>query len=100
MIHAVGIDARDVETLRSAGASVVWSPRSNIDLYGDTAPITELVRAGLPLALGTDWLATGSMNLFRELSSAESLADKYFPGAYDSAALVRMVTSGAARSVG
>ena len=46
---------------------LIWSPRSNIALYGDTALVTEAARLGVRIALGTDWIATGSMNMEREL---------------------------------
>lgn len=100
IIHGVGLDARDVADVRTAGASVVWSPRSNIDLYGNTTPVTEFLDAGVTVALGTDWLPTGSMNLLRELACVRSLGDKYFPGVFDAETEVAMVTSNAARALG
>src|SRR5262249_14747244 len=78
ILPRVGLDARDVATIKSAGARLVWAPRSNVDLYGNTAPVTEFFRAGVPIALGTDWLASGSMNLLRELRCADALNAKYF----------------------
>jgi hypothetical protein len=79
---------------------VVWSPRSNISLYGNTAPITELKYAGVTVALGTDWLPSGSMNMLRELSCADAMNAKYFAGAFDDASLVAMATSNAAVASG
>src|SRR5208337_5009044 len=40
IIHAVGTNAKDVAAIATVGASVVWAPRSNISLYGDTMPVT------------------------------------------------------------
>ena len=63
---------------RGAGAKVIWAPRSNISLYGNTTPVTEMKYAGVTIALGTDWLPSGSMNMLRELACADELNSKYF----------------------
>ena len=49
------------------GTALIWSPRSNITLYGDTARVTEARAPRRAIALGTDWMPSGSMNLLREL---------------------------------
>lgn len=100
VIHAVGTNAKDVATIAAAGASVVWSPRSNISLYGNTAPVTELKYAGVNIALGTDWLPSGSMNELRELACASEMNAHYFGKAFTDQQLVEMATSNAAKSVG
>jgi Amidohydrolase family len=100
IMHAVGTNARDVANIAAAGASVVWAPRSNIGLYGDTMPVTEMKYAGVPISLGTDWLPTGSMNMLRELACAQTLSAKYFDNAFDDQALVAMATSVPATQMG
>jgi hypothetical protein len=52
--------------------ALIWSPRSNITLYGDTADATAANALGVEIALGTDWMPTGPMNLRRELKCADS----------------------------
>ncbi|HEX7667262.1 MAG TPA: hypothetical protein VF407_22175, partial [Polyangiaceae bacterium] len=42
VIHAVPLLAQDGDLLRANTTSVVWSPRTNVDLYGNTAPVTML----------------------------------------------------------
>ncbi len=59
------------------GVGLIWSPRSNITLYGDTARVTIASRLGVNIALGTDWMPSGSMNLLRELECADSFNTKY-----------------------
>ncbi len=100
IIHGVGFNAKDVDVVRQAGAKVIWSPRSNISLYGDTAPVTEYKAAGVTIALGTDWLASGSMNMLRELACADSLDQKYFHQAFSDQQLWAMVTINAAVAAG
>jgi cytosine/adenosine deaminase-related metal-dependent hydrolase len=98
MIHSVGLSAQDYAAIGKANGSIIWSPRSNITLYGDTAVVTEAARLGVRIALGTDWVATGSMNLLRELRCDDSFNKTYLDGYFNDEALWRMVTSDAARA--
>jgi cytosine/adenosine deaminase-related metal-dependent hydrolase len=100
IIHGVGTNATDVGTIATAGAKLIWSPRSNISLYGDTAPVTEYKEAGVPIAMGTDWLASGSMNMLRELSCADSMNQKYFNQAFSDQDLYEMATKNGALAIG
>ena len=100
IVHAVGVTVSEAEAIGLANAKVIWSPRSNVVLYGSTAPITMLASFGVPLALGTDWLPSGSMNLLRELACAEYLDDNYFGDRFDDRELWQMVTTNAAFAVG
>ncbi len=100
IIHSVGVNATDVGKIATAGAKIIWSPRSNISLYGNTAPLTVLKNAGVVVGMGTDWLASGSMNMLRELECADSLNQKYFGGAYDDKGLYEMATKNSAIAIG
>jgi cytosine/adenosine deaminase-related metal-dependent hydrolase len=100
VVHAVALDATLARVLALRRALVVWSPRSNLSLYGNTAPVTLLRRSGVEIALGTDWLLSGSMNVRRELACARSFSDRYLDGELDARALYRMATASAARAVG
>ncbi len=100
VIHAVALNAKDIDVLAKAKAMVVWSPRSNMDLYGNTASVTTMKKMGVQIALGTDWLASGSMSILRELACADSLSLKYFPGVFTDQELWQMVTINAAKASG
>jgi imidazolonepropionase-like amidohydrolase len=100
IIHGVGTNATDVGTIATAGAKLIWSPRSNISLYGDTAPVTEYKEAGVPIGMGTDWLASGSMNMLRELACADSLNQKYFAQKFSDQDLFEMATKNGALALG
>ena len=98
-IHAVGTTAADIAIFVGEGAGLVWSPRSNTDLYGFTAFAPLFHRFGGQIALGTDWTYTGSINILRELQCAEDWNarwDNYFSDAQ----LVAMVTSWGATNLG
>jgi hypothetical protein len=100
VIHGVGLLWDDAQRLRKSQTSVVWSPRSNISLYGNTALISMLDAAGVQIALGTDWLPSGSMNVLRELRCADDLNAKYFDKHFSDTDLWRMVTINGAFAVG
>ncbi|MBM4280511.1 MAG: amidohydrolase family protein [Deltaproteobacteria bacterium] len=100
IIHAVGLTPQDVAVIAERGASVIWSPRSNISLYGDTAPVTLMKSLGVNIALGTDWMLSGSMNVLRELQCALDLNERNFGNAFSREELWRMVTINGARALG
>jgi cytosine/adenosine deaminase-related metal-dependent hydrolase len=96
MIHAIGLTAADLDAMAQARTALIWSPRSNITLYGDTARVTTAARLGVELALGTDWMPTGSMNMLRELRCAADLNATYYDGFFTDAELWQMATLNAA----
>jgi cytosine/adenosine deaminase-related metal-dependent hydrolase len=100
VVHAIGVTASDVAKFRAGQTALIWSPRSNIDLYGNTAPVVLFDNSGVQIALGTDWVASGSMNILRELKCADDLNQKYFAKHFKDVDLWRMVTTNAAFAVG
>src|SRR6185295_1120581 len=75
-------------------------PRSNIDLYGVTAELTTYRNLGVRIALGTDWTASGSMNVLRELHCADAFNQAHLDGAFSDLELWLMSTYWAAVSQG
>lgn len=91
-VHCIGMLAVDGAELAMNQAAVVWSPRSNISLYGNTAPVTMFDAQGVLVGLGTDWSASGSMNMQRELACAASLNDTHYGGYFSTRDLWKMAT--------
>ena len=88
-------------TLKDAGGKLVWSPQSNLRLYGQTTPAAKALELGIPMGLGADWLPSGSQSLLAELSVARrTLARQGASGEAVDRKLVRMVTSEAAEIAG
>ncbi|MBK8995553.1 MAG: amidohydrolase family protein [Myxococcales bacterium] len=100
IVHAVAVTPTEVKAIYDERAWVIWSPRSNIGLYGNTAPVTLLDNMGVGIALGTDWLLSGSMNLSRELRCADDLNQKYYGKHFSDFDLWRMVTTNGALAAG
>jgi 5-methylthioadenosine/S-adenosylhomocysteine deaminase len=98
-IHCVALTAQDFTTFGQHGGSMVWSPLSNLLLYGQTANLGAALAAGVPVALGSDWAPSGSKNLLGELKVAQGVAPTV--GATLTALdLVRMVTTAPATMLG
>jgi cytosine/adenosine deaminase-related metal-dependent hydrolase len=57
-VHCVDLDDEDLAALRASGATVVLCPRSNAYIGCGTPRLDALLAAGVPLALGTDSLAS------------------------------------------
>jgi len=83
VVHGVGLEPEDFYDMAQApparvdgtgdgrGAKLVWSPLSNLLLYGQTAAVYEALAAGVLVSLGTDWTPSGSPNLLTELKVAD-----------------------------
>ncbi|WP_037603834.1 amidohydrolase family protein [Streptacidiphilus rugosus] len=69
-IHCTALTTEDFQVLADHGGSMVWSPLSNLLLYGQTTNIAAAKQAGVPIALGSDWSVSGSKGLLGELKAA------------------------------
>jgi 5-methylthioadenosine/S-adenosylhomocysteine deaminase len=95
-IHAAGLLAEDFEVLGQRGGSMVWSPLSNLLLYGDTARVEVARQAGVRIALGSDWSPSGSKNLLGELKVAWLYSQHVLDRAFSARDIVAMATRDAA----
>ena len=96
-IHAAGLLPEDFEVLARHGGAMVWSPLSNLLLYGATARLDAARAAGVRIGLGSDWSPTGSKNLLGELKVAWLASQHLFHGLLTARDLVAMATRDAAR---
>ncbi|MGH7628992.1 MAG: amidohydrolase family protein, partial [Gemmatimonadales bacterium] len=74
-IHAVQVDAADLERLARAGAAVAHCPRANRRHGHGAAPLARFLGAGIRVGLGTDSVASESpLDLFAEARAAQAIA--------------------------
>jgi cytosine/adenosine deaminase-related metal-dependent hydrolase len=96
LVHLTDARPDELDRVARAGAAVVLCPRSNLFIEVKLPPLTEMLRAGIVPALGTDSLASNlSLDL---LAEAKALGDR-FP-AVAKATLVTMATTAGARALG
>jgi 5-methylthioadenosine/S-adenosylhomocysteine deaminase len=93
LIHGISLGASDFQAMAAAGTALVWSPRSNLELYGATANIPAALDAGVEIALAPDWALTGSSNMLDELKTAARWNREHLGGRLTPRQLVDMVTS-------
>jgi 5-methylthioadenosine/S-adenosylhomocysteine deaminase len=91
-IHATALEASDFAILAQQGlGGIVWSPLSNMLLYGATTKVAEAKKAGVPIAIGSDWAPSGTKNLLGELKIAKHVSD-HGGGVFTNKELVAAVT--------
>jgi 5-methylthioadenosine/S-adenosylhomocysteine deaminase len=102
-VHAVHVDARDIELLAAQGCHVVHCAGSNMKLASGIAPVAALLARGVNVALGTDGAASNNrLDMLDEMRLA-SLAAKVQTGdaaALPASTLLRMATLAGAAALG
>lgn len=98
-IHSLGLTPANLAALGARGGKIVWSPFSNMLLYGQTLDLAALRASGTQFTIGCDWAPTGSKNLLQELKVAR-FESRRQGNAFSSEELVRAVTTSAAQVLG
>ena len=95
-IHSTALGAGEYDDWAGRGAgTIVWSPFSNIWLYGDTTDVLAARRHGHLVCLGSDWSPSGTKNLLGELKVAALWNDEALGGALDARELGALATANA-----
>lgn len=107
VVHGTAFGEAEFQTMADKGMSLVWSPRSNVFLYGggtDYTKTTDIKMAlgmGINVALAPDWSLGGSQNLLDELKFAQEVDKNRWNGElFTPEMLVDMVTINAAKVLG
>ena len=100
IIHGTALSEAQLDRVRAAGAKLVWSPQSNLRLYGETTRAAYARSIGIPVGLGADWLPSGSTSLLAEMKVARRCLAQQSGSDPGAAAMVDMVTRNAAAIAG
>lgn len=100
IVQGLGVQRAQHARLRDRRVAVVWSPRSNLALYGSTLDAAALLDDGVAVALGTDWSPTGSFTMLDELHCAAAHARARGSRPLAGLELWRMATAGGADALG
>jgi cytosine/adenosine deaminase-related metal-dependent hydrolase len=94
-IHAIQLSESDIALLAERGAAVAHCPLSNARHRHGGAPLARLRRAGIPVGLGTDSVASvGRLDLLAEARAAREL------GGLSAADALALATREGARALG
>jgi 5-methylthioadenosine/S-adenosylhomocysteine deaminase len=101
--HSVHVSDEEIAILKQTGASVSHNPVSNMMLGDGVAPVVEMLRQGVNVALGTDGAASNhSQDLFDTMKAASLLQKVHHQnaGVIDPYSVLRMATAGGAKALG
>lgn len=99
VIHGTGFGAAEFAEMASVGAKLIWSPQSNLVLYGKTTDIKAARQAGVKVSLGVDWNPSGSDSIFDELRVAATVNEEEFDNAIPDAEWLKMITANPAEAL-
>jgi 5-methylthioadenosine/S-adenosylhomocysteine deaminase len=101
--HAIHLSDEEIKLLAERGVKIVHVPESNMKLSSGVARVSEMVRLGLTVGLGTDGCASNNnLDLFQEMDSAAKLGKVFTlnPINMDAITVLKMVTSWGATLLG
>jgi cytosine/adenosine deaminase-related metal-dependent hydrolase len=98
--HGVAFTAADFAMMGQTGMKLVWSPQSNVSLYGQTTDLPTALDAGVTVAFGPDWSMGGSQNLLDELRFADAWDNAHWNDRLGARDLVIMATRHGAQATG
>lgn len=100
IIHGVALHQPEFQEMQKAGVGLIWSPRSNFELYGETTDVAAAKQANLIIAIAPDWSPSGSDGMLQELKYASTWNEGQRPRPFKDSDLVRMATVNAATLAG
>ena len=101
--HAVHLDNEEMECLKEKGVKVVHVPESNMKLCSGVGRISEMVKMGLTVGLGTDGCSSNNnLDLFCEMDTAAKLSKVFCldPTSLDAKTVLKMATTWGASLLG
>jgi 5-methylthioadenosine/S-adenosylhomocysteine deaminase len=101
--HCVHLSDDEIDILKERGTSVSHNPISNMMLGDGVAPVVEMLRRGVNVALGTDGAASNhSQDLFETMKAASLLQKVHHldAGVIEPYTVLHMATAGGAQALG
>ena len=74
LVHCVHLSENEISIIAESGATVVHCPKSNMKLGSGVAPVVEMIKRNIPVALGTDGAASNDLlDMLEEMRFAAML---------------------------
>jgi hypothetical protein len=93
VIHGTALTASQFGQMAAVGSNLVWSPLSNLLLYGNTTDVRAADNAGVKISLAPDWGPSGSKSSLHELKVADLWNREVMNDYFTNYELAEMVTS-------
>lgn len=106
IVHGTALDQSRLQIMAQNGMDLVWSPRSNVFLYGGgtdftkTTDIPAALGLGINVAVAPDWSIGGSINMLDEMRFADQVDNAAFGNILDAKMIWEMATVNAAAALG
>jgi 5-methylthioadenosine/S-adenosylhomocysteine deaminase len=101
--HCVEFSENDIRLFVEHHCKVVHNPASNMKLASGVAPVPDMIKAGIPVGLGTDGCASNNnLDMIKEMGTAARLhkVARLDPTVMDAQSVVRMATLEGAKVLG
>lgn len=101
--HCVHLTEQDIEILAKYKVGVAHNPESNMKLASGIAPVPELLKAGIPVALGTDGASSNNnLDMLQELRTCALLhkVNTMDPTVLPAYQALQMATANGAKALG
>jgi 5-methylthioadenosine/S-adenosylhomocysteine deaminase len=101
--HVVWPTDTEIPILAERKVGVIHNPSSNMKLASGVSPVTEMLRAGVRVGLGTDGAASNNdLDMWEEMRLAAFLqkVDRMDPEVLSAQTVLTMATSGGAEAIG
>lgn len=101
--HCVHVTREEIGIMKAKGLYAVTNPGSNAKLASGIAPISDFLKAGIPVAVGTDGPASNNcLDMFREMFLVTGLAKlkQKDASAVDAMEVLKMATVNGALAMG
>ena len=99
LIHGTALTKNEFDKMGQVGANLVWSPLSNLLLYGTTTDVASAKDAGVRISIAPDWSPSGSKSPLHELKVADLWDDEMLGDIFNDYEMVKMVTINPAKSM-
>jgi cytosine/adenosine deaminase-related metal-dependent hydrolase len=99
IIHGAAFREAEFKEMAQVGAKLIWSPQSNLVLYGKTTNIRLALQHGILVSLGVDWNPSGSDNIFDELRVAAQVNEDEFENVISNSDWIKMITTNPAKAL-
>ncbi|OEU67441.1 MAG: amidohydrolase [Desulfobacterales bacterium PC51MH44] len=103
LVHTIWVDNDDINIIAKRRAKVSHNPESNMKLAAGIAPITDFLKAGITVGLGTDGCASNNnLDLFQEMDFTAKLhkVNTFDPTVMDARTVLQMATIDGAKAIG
>ena len=103
LVHCVWVDDKDIAAIQTAKSGISINTESHMKLASGVAPISQFLKSGITVGLGTDGCASNNdLDLFSEMDMTAKLhkVNTLDPTVMNAETVLKMATIGGAKAVG